>query len=140
MAAVDDSSPNLQRAVNRRAGNRLSPSNAPASSVLAVRQVRKTWKKRKDYPSLRSRVSTSQFFEALQGLNAAQTAAIIEMGFASLFHLQIDSLPTRMGYWLVENYNPRNSTLYLADGTGVSITEEDVQLVLIRFSQRRFKD
>nr|GMD95385.1 uncharacterized protein LOC109154451 [Ipomoea batatas] len=92
------------------------PSNAPASSVLAVRQVRKTWKKRKDYPSLRSRSSTSQFFEALQGLNAAQTAAIIEMGFVSLFHLQIDNLPTKMGYWLVQNYNPRNSMLYLADG------------------------
>nr|GMC75271.1 hypothetical protein DM860_012367 [Ipomoea batatas] len=52
------------------------------------------------------------------------------MGFGSLFRLQIDSLPTRMGYWLVQNYNPRNSTLYLADGTRVSITEEDVQLVL----------
>nr|GMD98138.1 Ribosomal protein L39e [Ipomoea batatas] len=145
MAAADDSSPDHQRVVNRRAGNGLrldeirskqivvvkrsrkrsrsdvgeaGPSNAPASSVLAVRQVRKTWKKRKDYPSLRSRSSTSQFFEALQGLNAAQTAAIIEMGFASLFHLQIDNLPTKMGYWLVQNYNPRNSMLYLADGTG----------------------
>nr|GMC46610.1 ulp1 protease family, C-terminal catalytic domain-containing protein [Ipomoea batatas] len=52
------------------------------------------------------------------------------MDFASLFHLQIDNLPTRMGYWLDQNYNPRNSTLYLADGTGVSITEQDVQLVL----------
>nr|GMD41947.1 hypothetical protein DM860_011184 [Ipomoea batatas] len=143
MAAADDSSPDHQRVVNRRAGNGLrldeirskqivvvkrsrkrsrsdvgeaGPSNAPASSVLAVRQVRKTWKKRKDYPSLRSRSSTSQFFEALQGLNAAQTAAIIEMGFASLFHLQIDNLPTKMGYWLIQNYNPRNSMLYLADG------------------------
>nr|GMC77925.1 hypothetical protein DM860_011184 [Ipomoea batatas] len=52
------------------------------------------------------------------------------MDFASLFHLQIDNLPTRMGYWLDQNYNPRNSTLYLADGTGVSITEQDVELVL----------
>nr|GMD95386.1 hypothetical protein DM860_007403 [Ipomoea batatas] len=136
MAAADDSSPDLQRVVNRRDEIRskqivvvkrsrkrsqsdvgeAGPSNAPASSVLAVRQVRKTWKKRKDYPSLRSRSSTSQFFEALQGLNAAQTAAIIEMGFVSLFHLQIDNLPTKMGYWLVQNYNPRNSMLYLADG------------------------
>nr|GMD78710.1 hypothetical protein DM860_011184 [Ipomoea batatas] len=157
MAAADVSSPDLQRAINRRAGNRLrldeirskqivvvkrsrkrsrsdvgeaGPSNAPASSVLAVCQVWKTWKKRKDYPSLRSRSSTSQFFEALQGLNAVQTATIIEMGFASLFHLQIDNLPIRMGYWLVQNYNPRNSTLYLVDGIGVSITEQDVQLVL----------
>nr|GMD55790.1 hypothetical protein DM860_007366 [Ipomoea batatas] len=110
MAAADDSSLDLQRDVNIQAGNRLrldeirskqivvvkrsrkrswsgvgdaGPSNAPASTVLAVPQVRKTWKKRKDYPSLRSRASTSQFFEALQGLNAAQTATIIEMGFAS---------------------------------------------------------
>nr|GMC49034.1 phospholipase-like protein [Ipomoea batatas] len=52
------------------------------------------------------------------------------MGFASLFHLQIDNLPTRMGYWLDQNYNLRNNTLYLADGPGVSITEQDVQLVL----------
>nr|GMD78369.1 hypothetical protein DM860_017426 [Ipomoea batatas] len=157
MAAADVSSPDLQRAINRRAGNRLrldeirskqivvvkrsrkrsrrdvgeaGPSNAPASSVLAVCQVWKTWKKRKDYPSLRSRSSTSQFFEALQGLNAVQTATIIEMGFASLFHLQIDNLPIRMGYWLVQNYNPRNSMLYLVDGTGVSITEQDVQLLI----------
>nr|GLL39754.1 hypothetical protein DM860_007366 [Ipomoea trifida] len=40
-----------------------------------------------------------------------------------------ENLPIRMGYWLVQNYNPKNSTLYLADGTGVSITDEDVQLV-----------
>nr|GMD19201.1 hypothetical protein DM860_018298 [Ipomoea batatas] len=39
-------------------------------------------------------------------------------------------LPTRIGYWLFQNYNPRNSTMYLADGTGLCITEEDVQLAL----------
>nr|GLL16895.1 hypothetical protein DM860_011184 [Ipomoea trifida] len=47
------------------------------------------------------------------------------MGFASLFHLQIDNLPTRMGYWLDQNYNPRNSTLYLADDIKAMLSCED---------------
>nr|GMD26678.1 ulp1 protease family, C-terminal catalytic domain-containing protein [Ipomoea batatas] len=108
----------------------VGPSNALDSLVLAASRVRKTCKKRKNYTALRSRASSSQFLDALQGLNAAQAAIVLEMGFGSLLHLHIVELLTRMGYWLVENYNPRNSTLYIADGTRLCITEEDVQLIL----------
>nr|GMD97089.1 putative ulp1 protease family, C-terminal catalytic domain-containing protein [Ipomoea batatas] len=146
MVSANDSSPELQRVVNRQAGNprqrldeirskqsdagEVGPSNALDSLVVAASRVRKTCKKRKNYPALRSRASSSQFLDVLQGLNVAQTAIVLEMGFGSLLHLYIVELLTRMGYWLVENYNPRNSTLYIADGTRLCITEEDVQLIL----------
>nr|GMD95536.1 ulp1 protease family, C-terminal catalytic domain-containing protein [Ipomoea batatas] len=128
MVSANDSSPELQRVVNRQ--GEVGPSNALDSLVLAASRVRKTCKKRKNYTALRSRASSSQFLDALQGLNAAQAAIVLEMGFGSLLHLHIVELLTRMGYWLVENYNPRNSTLYIADGTRLCITEEDVQLIL----------
>nr|GMC64605.1 hypothetical protein DM860_011472 [Ipomoea batatas] len=91
MASADDSSPDLQRAVNRQAG-----------------------KLQQRLDEIRSK----------QGLNDAHTAAVLEMGIRSLLHLQIAELPTRMWYWLVQNYNPRNSTLYLADSIGLCITED----------------
>nr|GMD70675.1 Peptidase C48, SUMO/Sentrin/Ubl1 [Ipomoea batatas] len=125
MAAADDSSPDLQRVVNRRAGNRLRLDEIRSKQIVVVKRSRK--RSRSDVGD-----AGPSNAPASSVLAVRQTAAIIEMGFASLFHLQIDNLPTRMGYWLVENYNPipRNSTLYLADGTRVSITKEDVQLVL----------
>ena len=59
----------------------------------------------------------------------AQKKTVVEMGFGSMLDLKLESVPTAMGFWLVQNYNHQNSTLHIGTKV-VRITPELVHEVL----------
>nr|GLL19687.1 hypothetical protein DM860_017426 [Ipomoea trifida] len=143
MASADDSSPDLQRAVNRQGLAQFAafhscrlvfsvieryhwivPLFMKDAAIGFTHQVHELSPSFLHKNSLKLIVHPHEYLFEVQGLNDAHTADVLEMGIRSLLHLQIAELPTRMWYWLVQNYNPRNSTLYLADSTGLCITED----------------
>ncbi|KAL8226113.1 hypothetical protein R6Q57_018670 [Mikania cordata] len=52
-----------------------------------------------------------------------------KIGFGSILDCKMTSLPTRMGYWLLSNYNPTTNTLTLSSHY-VKITSKLVNQVL----------
>ncbi|GER32359.1 E3 ubiquitin-protein ligase, partial [Striga asiatica] len=63
-------------------------------------------------------------------MNVAQKRAINEIGFGSIFHLSVYKLPRKLGYWLLDNFQPKTCEIKLQNGHSVHIESKDVALVL----------
>ncbi|KAH6814101.1 hypothetical protein C2S51_023119 [Perilla frutescens var. frutescens] len=53
-----------------------------------------------------------------------------DMGFGLLVHLGIEKVPTRIAYWVVDNFDARRSEINLQDGRRLHIEAADVYCVL----------
>ncbi|CAA0814655.1 Unknown protein [Striga hermonthica] len=82
------------------------------------------------FPSVTTRSSATMFVKAVTGLTDAKKRAVREMGLGSLLDLAITSAPSKMGFWLVENFNHMDRKLQLYGGEKVHVKEYDVHAVL----------
>lgn len=83
-----------------------------------------------DVQRIYTRARPGELKELLQALSDIQKAWVRELGFGGLFHLDIRDTPSRLGYWLVSNFDPRSRTLKLSSGGGLRITAHDVAVTL----------
>ncbi|KAL3617425.1 hypothetical protein CASFOL_037746 [Castilleja foliolosa] len=82
-------------------------------------------------PSLRSRNSGAALFQALRRFNDTQRNAVREIGFDVLFRLDaLKELPTKLCYWLLNNFDPRTCDIVLNNGDRLHVDAQDVKLVL----------
>ncbi|XP_042044301.1 uncharacterized protein LOC121790073 [Salvia splendens] len=78
-------------------------------------------------PKLVVKIGVKVIVDAIEKLNSKQIAALEEMGFGQLVHLKIRSIPAKMTFSLLENFNQDNcSRIKLIDDQPLHITEEDV--------------
>ncbi|MFS7930553.1 hypothetical protein Hanom_Chr04g00345651 [Helianthus anomalus] len=70
-----------------------------------------------------SRVKPTNLTSWFINLNQNQRQAVEQMGFGVALKLKIDTVPTMLGYWLVENYNEKTNHLNVGNHT-VHINEE----------------
>ncbi|CAH9114007.1 unnamed protein product [Cuscuta europaea] len=82
------------------------------------------------YRSIRTRSSPHVLAKALSGMTEAQKADVKSIGFGALFDLDIAEIPGKLGYWVLDSFDPKKCSLVLPDGTNVRITELDVTRVL----------
>ncbi|CAA0828630.1 Unknown protein [Striga hermonthica] len=68
----------------------------------------------------------SMFVKAVSGLTDAKKRVVREMGLGSLLDLRVTIAPSKMGFWLVNNFNHMDRKLQLYDGEKVHIKEDDV--------------
>ncbi|VFQ77925.1 unnamed protein product [Cuscuta campestris] len=102
---------------------------------LQVRKKGRTGKKKladikAPYGSLKTRSTPHVLMNAIERMNDDQRAAVERIGFGSVLKLDIWELPSRLGLWVVSNYDARSSCLKLPDNTKMHITAEDVNTVL----------
>ncbi|KAL3654745.1 hypothetical protein CASFOL_001480 [Castilleja foliolosa] len=77
-------------------------------------------------PSLRSRISGAALFQALRRFNDAQRNAVREIGFDVLFRLESPKeLPTKLCYWLLNNFDPRTCDIVLNNGDRLHVDAQD---------------
>ncbi|CAH9069742.1 unnamed protein product, partial [Cuscuta epithymum] len=79
--------------------------------------------------AIQTRCSPRLLVKAMKAMNEDQKKAVRDIGFGGLLNLEISQLPSRMASWVVENFNPRNCTIRLAEGASMHISEEDVARV-----------
>ncbi|KAL6549097.1 hypothetical protein OROHE_008942 [Orobanche hederae] len=96
------------------------------------------------FPSLPSRCNLITFTKTLPKLNEKQVSAIDEMGFQAVRDLNINTIPSRLAYWVVDNFNHNSSGLLLTGNRRIIVTEDDVTMVYgfpkgKRFVQRFLK-
>ncbi|CAH9105280.1 unnamed protein product [Cuscuta epithymum] len=82
------------------------------------------------YHSLYTRSSPNVVMNAISKLSHKQREQVREVGFGALLDLGIRELPSKLGYWIVDNFDPISCSLKLGKGRKIHITEEDVELVL----------
>lgn len=81
------------------------------------------------YPMLTARGSPACLYNAISSLNDVQREAVRTMGFGPILELKINELPSRLAYWVVENFDTRGMEVKLLHGRMLSVGEEDVQRV-----------
>ncbi|MFS7984868.1 hypothetical protein Hanom_Chr11g00991741 [Helianthus anomalus] len=65
----------------------------------------------------------------LKGLSAKQRLAVEKIGFGGILYMDITTVPTMLGLWLVNNYNYHSNTLNVGTHT-IKITPELIRDVL----------
>ncbi|KAL3637658.1 hypothetical protein CASFOL_018529 [Castilleja foliolosa] len=82
-------------------------------------------------PALKSRNGAYQLVKALRAMNDRQRSVVTEMGFGLLFRLDAPKeLPTKLCYWLLENFEPRTCELVLTNGSRLHVEAADIEPVL----------
>ncbi|KAL3633257.1 hypothetical protein CASFOL_022784 [Castilleja foliolosa] len=82
-------------------------------------------------PTLKSRNGAYQLVKALRAMNDRQQIVVTEMGFGLLFRLDAPKeLPTKICYWLLDNFEPKTCELKLSNGSRLYVEPADVEPVL----------
>ncbi|CAA0828830.1 Unknown protein [Striga hermonthica] len=106
----------VQRTVNEKGGtHKLEDTRAVIDDAL---------------PTIHTRTSPAIFVKAVSGLSEDQRRAVRDMGFGSLLDLTITATPTKMGYWLVDNFNHMDRKLQLYDCGKIHVKEDDAYRVM----------
>ena len=75
------------------------------------------------------RVSLLSLHRLIPNLSPKQRQDVTDMGFGSVLGFKIKDVPTKLGFWLLENFNEDTCVLDV-DGKQISITKETVRDVL----------
>ncbi|KAH9612453.1 hypothetical protein KSS87_003130, partial [Heliosperma pusillum] len=101
--------------------------NRECTPAEPANKKRKISHKMPKMPSLRSRMSPSGIYQFINNPTNKpsdnQILAIKQMGFEGLLHLQTDTIPGNLAYWLVSTFDPYKGCLL--DGN-LPILEEDI--------------
>ncbi|CAA0830821.1 Unknown protein [Striga hermonthica] len=81
-------------------------------------------------PTIHTRTSPTIFVKAVSGLSEDQRCVVRDMGFGCLLDLKITATPTKMEYWLVDNFSHMDRKLQLYDGEKIHMKEDDVYSVM----------
>ncbi|KAK9053014.1 hypothetical protein SSX86_029644 [Deinandra increscens subsp. villosa] len=82
-----------------------------------------------DGSRIKARLSTSNLTEWFATFSKKQRQAVQSIGFGRLLGIQIHSIPTTLGYWLLHNYNDETSVLCLGQRS-IKITPQLVNKLL----------
>ncbi|KAL3633215.1 hypothetical protein CASFOL_022977 [Castilleja foliolosa] len=84
-----------------------------------------------NHPSLISRNGAYHIVKAMKAMNATQQNEITGLGLGLLLQLNAPKeLPTKLCYWLVENFEPRTCDLVLRDGGRLHVEAPMLKLFL----------
>ncbi|CAH9138355.1 unnamed protein product, partial [Cuscuta epithymum] len=83
-----------------------------------------------EYKSLYNRSSPHVIVQAIAKFNDKQREEVISIGFGAMLHLYITELPSKLGYWVVDNFDPRSCTMKVSGDIRVHVTDEDVENAL----------
>ncbi|VFQ77328.1 unnamed protein product [Cuscuta campestris] len=108
-----------------------SPSTVRKNAGTEKKRKRQGITKLKEkYPRIQSRASPSVLQKVVEALNDVQRRDVVRIGFGSMLRIKLTELPAKLGFWVVDKFNPRSSSLELADGTKVRVTVDDIRHVL----------
>lgn len=85
--------------------------------------------KETDVDRIHVRVSLWSLHRLIPNLSPKQRQDVRDMGFGTVLGFRLKDIPTRLSYWLLDNFNEDTCVLYV-DGKGISITRETVRDVL----------
>ncbi|PWA57675.1 ulp1 protease family, C-terminal catalytic domain-containing protein [Artemisia annua] len=82
-----------------------------------------------DVDRIHQRISLWSLHRLLPNLSPKQREDVNEIGFGAVLRFSIKDVPTRLGYWLLDNFDEDRCVLNV-DGKEISITRETVRDVL----------
>nr|GMD72438.1 uncharacterized protein LOC109150699 isoform X4 [Ipomoea batatas] len=81
-------------------------------------------------PKIKVRGVPRELLRVVTDLNQCQRQGVCDIGMGGLLGFRVNEISSRLGYWLVSNFDPSLMRLKLANGSFISVTNEDVAGVL----------
>ncbi|KAH6762241.1 hypothetical protein C2S52_019674 [Perilla frutescens var. hirtella] len=81
------------------------------------------------FPAITCRSSPAALVGSMKSMTEKQRNDVVDMGFGQLFHIDVIEIPTRMGYWVLDNFDARTSEISLQDNRRIHIDASDVHRV-----------
>ncbi|KAL6558275.1 hypothetical protein OROMI_018625 [Orobanche minor] len=81
------------------------------------------------FPMMACRTNPQVLVNTIEKLNDIQKKEIVDMGFGHILLLSIKEVPSMLGYWVVNNFNPITCEIKLQDGRRLHIDDNDVYRV-----------
>lgn len=78
---------------------------------------------------IKTRSSPKSLKDALKDLSMEKKEAVRQMGFGSILELQIETIPAKVAFWVVQHFCSKTCTIKLNRGKEIKITEELVHKV-----------
>lgn len=97
--------------------------------IATVEVTEKIYNSPKDYPCIRSRVSPNSLMTAIRSMNEEQKQAVIDIGFGSILNMKFEEIPTRIGYFVVDNFDERTGKIKLKNGS-IHVTKQVIHDML----------
>ena len=81
------------------------------------------------FPSIKPRSSPRDIVKILESLTDIQKQNVVEMGFESLLdeNFKINITPTKLGYWVIDQFDNETCTTKMGDGRAIVITPKMIQ-------------
>lgn len=91
-------------------------------------------KKKKDFktsmfPKVLTRTSPHTLVNSFQMLTVPQKQAVTELGFEQILRLSITEVPSRLAYWVIDNFNACSCELVLDKGRSIQVDPVDIRRV-----------
>ncbi|GJW00360.1 hypothetical protein Tco_1555611 [Tanacetum coccineum] len=82
---------------------------------------------------IKARSSPRDLVKILTGLTHLQQQLVTEMGFESFLNgnFQIETTPTKLGCWVVENFDTHKCVIKMNDSIGIKITPKMIQDMIV---------
>lgn len=81
------------------------------------------------FPSIRTRTSPKSLFTSVHSLSSAQKLCLKEMGFGEMEKFNIDLIPAKLGFFVVENFDDSNLVIKVSGGA-IQVTKEAIHEML----------
>ncbi|CAI9286821.1 unnamed protein product [Lactuca saligna] len=81
------------------------------------------------YRRLATRMTPGRISSAVKVMSPAQKIGIVSMGFGSLLHIDINTTPGLLNYYMLDHYDPDSSRLVL-ENMVITITKDTVHDIL----------
>lgn len=115
----------------RKTSTDPSPSASRKNGASVKKRKRQGITKMKEkYLRIQSRASPNVLQKVVEALNEVQRQEVVRIGFGSMLRMKLTELPAKLGFWVVEKFNPRSSSIELSDRTKVRVTVDDIRHVL----------
>lgn len=86
-------------------------------------KLRQPWSK---FPRVLIKSFPGPLFEVIKDLTDEQKESVTGLGFGSMLEFEINAMPSRLGYWLLERFDAETETLKVF-GKSIEVTSEVVQ-------------
>lgn len=106
-------------------GKELVIAELPEGNELVVAEFPTT------YVRIKPRTALSTVVDIMKNMKTNQKKAVDEIGFVEFRkHFKVTAVPTILGQWVVENYNPETNKFMMQNGKEITVTPEYIHEVL----------
>ncbi|KAJ9560059.1 hypothetical protein OSB04_005219 [Centaurea solstitialis] len=119
-----------KRKDSRKRKQKIEMIDETVKSDKAVKKMKKQRiPKQSQFPNIKVRTTPKPLYDAMQGLSKEQKECVINMGFEKLLDMKMDGIPSKIGFYVVDNLDVEKMEIKVGQ-TSLKISNESINEML----------